>query len=55
VRLEARGPWLCTLSGQPCTRNCEESPENPELARLCERLGFAPMMKAAVSDLPRGR
>lgn len=34
---------LCPVSDRRCTRNCERSPENPALAGLCERLGFAPM------------
>jgi hypothetical protein len=33
----------CPVSGKRCTRDCETSPENTELAGLCERLGFAPM------------
>jgi len=37
----------CPVSGRPCGRNCEQSPENPELAGLCERLGFPPMAPAA--------
>jgi hypothetical protein len=37
------GDEVCPLSGEPCTRNCEESPEDPELAGLCERMGLAPM------------
>jgi hypothetical protein len=37
---------LCPVSGRRCGRNCEESPENPELAGLCERLGFARMLVA---------
>jgi hypothetical protein len=36
----------CPVSGAACTRNCRESPERPELAGLCERLGFAPMRAA---------
>lgn len=40
---------VCPVSGQPCTRNCENSPENPELAGLCERLGFAPMQAGAAA------
>ena len=39
----------CPVSGDRCTRNCENSPENPELAGLCERLGFAPMQPAFAS------
>lgn len=34
---------VCPVSGRQCERNCEESPENPLFAGLCERLGFAPM------------
>jgi hypothetical protein len=34
---------LCPASGEHCTRNCGQSPENPALAGLCERLGFTPM------------
>jgi hypothetical protein len=41
--LAATGEGECPISGEPCGRNCEESPENPELAGLCERMGLAPM------------
>ena len=35
---------LCRVNADGlCTRNCEESPENPELAGLCERAGLVPM------------
>lgn len=48
VRGRERGlvELLCPVSDLPCERNCEESPENPGLAGLCERLGFAPMAKS---------
>lgn len=35
---------LCRVNADGlCTRNCEESPENPGLAGLCERAGLVPM------------
>jgi hypothetical protein len=36
---------LCPLSARPCERDCEDSPGAPQLAGLCERLGFTPMTR----------